>query len=104
MKLAIDNVALDGAIDRKEDGMTKQGDQILTRANQRLDSEVTRKKELQAQLQVDEAQLTQLRDQRTRLDALISKGEANVKDARIELKAVLESVHRMEMEGLSLST
>ena len=37
-----------------------------------------------------------------RLDALISKGEANVKDARIELKAVLESVHRMEMEGLSL--
>lgn len=102
MKLAIDNEKLGAAIDRKEDGMTRHGDQIITRANQRLHHEVDRKVELQASLAEDEAQLVQLRDQRSRLDALIAKGEANTKDARIELKAVLASINLMEMEGLSL--
>lgn len=101
-KLAIDNVALGSAIERQDSRMTLQGDQYRTSSELRLQREVDRKVEIQATLIGDETQLADLRSQRARLDALIEKGEANVKDARIELKSILASIHDLEDQGISL--
>jgi chromosome segregation ATPase len=102
MKLAIDSIRLASAIDRQDDKMTLHSDQIQTRAQQRLQAEVDRKNELQVQIAEDDSQLVDLRDQRARLDALITKGEANLRDAKTELKAVLNSIHALESEGIRI--
>lgn len=101
-KLAIDEGRLGVAIDRQSGVMVKHGDLIQTRAQQRLQAEVDRKVELQGQLAEESAQLISLRDQREKLDAMIKKGEANVHDAGIELKAVLTSIHTLEEAGISV--
>lgn len=102
MRLAIDADRLAGAINRQDDRMTVHSDQIQTRAQQRLQTEVDRKNELQIQISDDDSQLVELRDQRSRLDALITKGEANLRDARIELKSVVDSIRMLESEGISI--
>lgn len=102
MKLAIDNEKLGGAIDRQDTRMTLHADAIHTRAQVRLEAEMTRKVELQNQISEEDGQLTDLRSQRDRLNALIAKGEGTVKDARTELKAVLQSIHSMEQDGVHL--
>lgn len=101
-RLAISPERLGAAIGRQDERMVIHGDQIQTRAQQRLQREVDRKRELQAQITEDDAQLIGLREQRVKLDELIGKGEANLRDAKVELKAVLSSIHDLEEGGISI--
>lgn len=102
MKLAINNEALAGAINRQDEKMVLRGDQFRTGAQQRLERDVTRKTELQSQIAEDEAQLVDLRSQLARLESLIVKGESNVKDAKSELRGVLSSIHDLERDGITI--
>lgn len=101
-RLAIDNNRLDDAIDRSHEKAVLHGDAIHTSAQQRLMAEFDRKIELQREIAEVEAQNRKLADQITQLQSLLAKGEANSRDANIELKGVLHSIHAMESEGLSI--
>lgn len=100
--VAIDTSKLASAIGRADDKATIRHGVVMTEAQQRLSYEYGRKGSLQAGLAEIDAQNTDLERQIGQLQALLEKGRANSRDARIELKGVLQSINVMEMEGLVL--
>lgn len=97
----LDNAALQKAIEDKRDRET--GRQILSRSEQKLERQMYDATEMQAQIKTLDRDIAATRANIARLTDLLVTLETNRRDLGADLRSTLQSIHQLQMDGVSLS-
>lgn len=96
----LDNTALQNAIERRR--QTEDAREILTRSEQKLAAQKAEAVDMQRQLRVLARDRDALRRNIADLQKLLDQVEANHRDMLADLRSTLQSIHQLEMDGISL--
>ncbi|MFA5898320.1 MAG: hypothetical protein WC829_04325 [Hyphomicrobium sp.] len=96
----LNNAALQSAIEQKR--ASEDGRQILTRSEQKLERQMGEAAELQHALKGLDKDIRSTRANIARLQEVLALMEANHRDLSADLRSTLQSVHSLQMDGVSL--